>query len=123
MDKDAMERRLTAILKKTESGKNLPSPGWWVGDVAAERRTRDDMAAGRVSWREAYRNAKNGLEALGADNLALAELYTLSANDFYIMALESRIRPSDWQYLTKSANARGRPKKMHIKSPRDFSTD
>lgn len=111
MDKEAIRRRLESLLLKTETAENLEAGGWWVGDVAGERRTLDDLSAGRLAWRTAHRNARTGLEALEADEIEKAELYAWSATDLYIEALETRVRPSDLEVLARSARRRGKKPK------------
>lgn len=112
MHKEEMRRRLEAILKKTETAKNLTDIGYWVGDKAGELRAQEEMKSGRLAWATAQRHAAAGIERLEAGKLEDAELYTWSANDLYIDALEAqlkRIRPSE-RALDRPAGRRGRPK-------------
>ena len=108
---DLLRSRLEALLQKTHTAAQLPSGGFWVGDVAGERQVSDDIAAGRLNWRTAHRFAASGLQALDADNLELSQIYAWAATDLYVAALEARVRPSDLQVLGKAAKRRGRPAK------------
>ena len=109
MTPNSLHRRLTRLLKKTASAASLPAPSL-PGDIAGDRRAYDDLAAGRLYWAAAYRNAQLGLEALAAGDMETAELHTLAATDSYIDALEARVRPSDVAALGRPSERRGRPK-------------
>ena len=103
-----LRRRLDRVIVSTAGAEDLPGGGWWVGDVAGERQTRDDMAAGRLSWRNAHRCAREGLAALDEGNLEKARTYAWIAYDHFIAAIMTRLRPSDWDVLHKPAARRGR---------------
>ena len=111
MTPNSLHRRLTRLLKKTASAASLPVPSL-PGDIAGDRRAYDDLAAGRLYWAAAYRNAQLGLEALAADDMETAELCTWAATDCYIDALEACVRPSDIEDLSKKTKRRGRPRKI-----------
>lgn len=109
--RDHLHGRLTRLLEKTASAKDLNPGGWWVGDVAGERRVQDDLKGGRLYWRSAHDMARRGLEALACENREMAESCAWEATDLYIAALETRIRPSDMAALGRSSQRRGRPRK------------
>lgn len=112
LDEGAMLRlRLNRLFDATASGADLPPPSWWVGDVAAGRQVQDDIAAGRNSWREAHRCAREGLAALAEPDLEKARTYAWIATDHFIVAILTRVRPSDLAVLQKPAARRGRPTK------------
>ncbi|PBB80908.1 hypothetical protein CK218_10895 [Mesorhizobium sp. WSM3879] len=110
-DRDPLFDRLTMMVEKTRSAENLEYGGWWVGDVAGERRALDDLAAGRLSWRSSHDFAEQGLEALANGDREGALLCAWASTDLYIAALEARIRPEDKRALGQSSKKRGRPKK------------
>ena len=99
------------LLNKTASATGLRAPGWWVGNKADERRTRDDMAAGRLVWHAAHGKARQGLDALSQGDVEVAQLCAWAATDFYIEALEARLRPSELRELGRGSQLRGRPRK------------
>lgn len=112
MDKDEMRRRLEAIVRKTGGAINLTDVGWWDGDAAGKRRALDELKAGRLAWATAQRHAVSGIAKLDEGDLGAAELYTWSANDLYIDALEaqlSKVRPRARDALNRPAGRRGRP--------------
>jgi hypothetical protein len=111
MDSDMIRRRLEGMKAKTQSASNQPPAGWWGSNNSDERRVKDDWDAGRVHWREAYENACSGLRYLDEGAIEMAEICMFQAIDFYIVALEIRVRPSDMDVLKKPAKMRGRPKK------------
>lgn len=111
MDSEMMRRRLEGMKAKTQGAADQPAGGWWVGDISGERRVKDDWAAGRLVWRSAHQNACWGLEYLDKNDMEMAEICMFQAIDFYIEALEIRVRPSDLEVLDKPAKRRGRPKK------------
>lgn len=110
-DDDLLRDRLLTLIEKTKSAERLKAGGWWVGDVAGERRMRDDLVSGRVYWTNAHDHSRRGLESLDAGNRELALTYAWSATDFYVAALESRVRPADFAALGRSSERRGRPPK------------
>jgi hypothetical protein len=114
MEEDEIRRRIERLLHNTANAEGLPPGmnGFWVGDVADERRVMDNFAAGRSSWDAARSTAKLGLEAIDRGEVNLAEEFVLMATDFYIAALETRIRPSDLAVLGRSSQKRGRPRKI-----------
>lgn len=111
MDADALRRRLSGLARKTATATALGPFAYWDGDKAAERQVRDDFAAGRAHWRSAHSAAKLGLDALDKDDRQGASEFLWIATDFYISALERRIRQEDLQVLGKPAAKRGRPQK------------
>ena len=108
---DEIRRRLTTIIAKTKGAENVEVPAWWGDERADEQRVMDDLRSGRLAWRDAQRTARWGLEALVGGETERAEEYLSIATDWYIKALESRIEPSDLDFLSRSARRRGRPKK------------
>jgi hypothetical protein len=104
-----LRERLAALAEKTESGAGLRVSGlWMVGDRAGERQVLDDLEAGRVHWAAANRHARYGLEALAEGDRELALACARAATDFYAIALEAKVRPSDLQTLARPAQRRGR---------------
>ena len=117
-DEASLRRQLTAILAKTATASNLPSGGWWVGDVAAERQNLDDLRAGRTAWLAAHNSAERGLEALDSGAPEMAAMSLTNALWLYIDVLEKRVRPSDMRMLGRPAGRRARPSKKtgaHLK--------
>ncbi|PWB81858.1 MAG: hypothetical protein C3F11_14025 [Methylocystaceae bacterium] len=53
-----------------------------------------------------------GIEALDYGENHDAERFYEAAKGQYILALEARMRPSDWANLGKMAGKRGRPRKI-----------
>ena len=91
-------------------------PGYWVGDVADERRVKDDIKAGRLAWRSrASDRPEWGYKALPTGNLALAKELLVDRDGLVHRALESRIEPKDMAFLSNSAQRRGRQKKYRRK--------
>ncbi|KJZ32743.1 hypothetical protein TW83_01660 [Paracoccus sp. S4493] len=111
MDAKALRRRLEKIAHATASSQSVDATGFWVGDRAGERQATDDFSTGRRAWLGAYDAACAGLKALDGDDLDLAEIYVWQANDFLMDALWSRIEPSDVEFLSSSAQRRGRKPK------------
>ena len=111
VDPTLLRERLAKILAKTRSGDQLNPLGWWVGDTAGERQVMDDVSSGRAFWSSAFHNAEYGLQALDAGDIDAAYLRAWAATDFYVAALEKRVRRSDMSVLDKSARRRGRPPK------------
>lgn len=87
-------------------------PGGRAGNVADYRRAHDDIAAGRLHWRQAHDEAIDGLYALQNGDLEMARFCAWQATDFYIAALEGRIRPQDLRELRQPAKPRGRKRKV-----------
>jgi hypothetical protein len=108
---DLLRRRFANLIKKTESGAKLPPASWWVGDKAGERRVHDDIAAGRVFWKSAYDTAVQGIKVLDKGLLEEAGVLAWMATDFYISALENRVRPEELNMLSRPSQRRGRRKK------------
>jgi hypothetical protein len=106
---DALRERLSRILAKTASARNVEPLGWWLGDRAAERRVADDLTAGRIHFLGARENAEHGLEALDGGDLELASAALDQAELLYVAALECRVRPKDITELGAAAKRRGRP--------------
>lgn len=106
-----LRRRLTRLFQATAGAAKQGSGGWWIGDVAGERQVKDNLAAGRLSWRAAHRCAREGLTALEDGNLDVARSYAWDATDHFISAVLTRVRPSDFEMLNKPAARRGRPAK------------
>jgi hypothetical protein len=111
-DREAViRRRLSRIVEATKSAADSPpSAGWWVGDAAGERQAGDDLKAGRIRWHEARRCALAGLTALDGGDLEEADIYAWMATDHFIVAILTRLRPSDLAVLGKPASRRGRPR-------------
>jgi hypothetical protein len=104
--------RLNRILAATNAAQNMGPPGFWIGDIAGERQFKDDLKAGRGSYRTAHQKAVAGIKALDDGDLEMAELYAWEAHHFYIAALECRpVRPSEQHRQTTPAKKRGRPRK------------
>jgi hypothetical protein len=110
LDEDALRHRLTNLKMKTGSATKLDPAGFWVGDQAGERKVLDDWAAGRLEWRSAYTNAVLGLQTLDNGDAVGALEIAWIATDYYISAIERRIRPSEFAELSRSSQRRGRPK-------------
>jgi hypothetical protein len=110
-DEASLRRQLTTIKNKTANSITMDPGGWWVGDVAGERRVLDDLGAGRLAWWQAHNSAESGLAALEQGDLELAEVCLTNALWLYIDVLEGRVRPADMKILGKPSKRRGRPKK------------
>jgi hypothetical protein len=110
MDDAALRHRLASLVEKTKGAENLAPAAYWVGDTAGARRILDDRDAGRLSWRSAHRAARYGLEALESGDREAAEMCLRGATDAYIVALETRVRPSDLEALNRPSERRGRKK-------------
>lgn len=108
-DEASLRSRLDRIRQTTAGAKHLPPAAWWDGDTAGERQVRDDIAAGRLYFQTAHRNAVEGLAALDAGNMAIAEEHGWEAYHYLVTALIGRLRPSDLEVLHKPAKKRGRP--------------
>lgn len=102
--------RLETLRAQIEGVGHGARMGGFVLDVAGERQTRDDWAAGRIAWEAAWRHARRGLEALdrGDHETALSNLIEGQAQA--IAALGTRLRPDDLKQLAKPAKTRGRKK-------------
>lgn len=108
MGPDEMRRRLENIMRATASANDAVAVGWWVGDDAGERRAMDNFQSGRRAWLGAFRAAKRGLSALDDGDTELAGLSVWQATDFLLDALWSRMEPNDIEFLSNSAETRGR---------------
>jgi hypothetical protein len=111
IDKEAIRHRLTMLKIKMESAKKLGPAGFWVGDKAGERKVLDDCAAGRFQWRSGYKSAVLGLETLDNGDAEGALEFAWIATDYYVSAIERRLRPSELAELSRSSQRRGRPPK------------
>ena len=109
MDADSIRDRLTRIAVFTAASSGVNALGYWLGDVAEERRIEDDLGSGRADWKGAHRAAKLGVESLDAGNLKAAEEFAWIAVEYLLAALNSRIEPADLKFLSNSAARRGRP--------------
>ncbi len=108
MNADSIRRRLEKIARATAPAQSVDATGFWVGDQAGERRALDDLRTGRRDWLGACRSSQQGLKALDEGELEMAEIYVWQATDFLLGALWSRMEPSDIEFLSKSAQRRGR---------------
>jgi hypothetical protein len=105
----SLRSQLTTIKNKTASAEILKPGSWWVGDLAAQRQVRDNLAAGRLEFRGAWHSACYGLDALDEGDLDAAEIWLTNALWLYINVLEKRVRPDDVAMLARSIQKRGRP--------------
>lgn len=110
MEAQYIRARLEKLKAQIEGVGHGATMGYWVGDVAGERRHHDDWAAGRAFWHTAWSNANAGLEASAEGNHDRALNFLLEAQAMAIDALGSRLRPDDLKQLAKPAKARGRKK-------------
>ncbi|SJM33008.1 hypothetical protein [Mesorhizobium delmotii] len=114
MSADPLHDRLSRLVTKTAGAEAIGPGGWWVGDVAGERQVLDDLAGGRLHWRQAHSAALSGLDALKSGDHDLADAWAWTATDLYVAALEAflhRVRPKEKPLLTRPAGRRGRPRK------------
>jgi hypothetical protein len=107
----ALRAQLTKLLHVTAGAAGLMPAAAWRGDKAGERRVRDDLASGRVSFRNAHQSAQRGLAALDRDELDLARAALDNGLWLLIDALMTRVRPEDRKTLGRPAKRRGRPQK------------
>jgi hypothetical protein len=106
---DVLRRRLEVLVAKTAAAERFEPAAWYGRDRAGERRASDDLRAGRLAWQSAWRHARSAIEALDAGDLSYAQQLAWSATDFYVSALEGRVRPADMETLVRgSARRRGR---------------
>lgn len=105
-----LRNRLEWIKNATAPSVGLAPTAYWEGDKAEERRVQDDMDSGRLSWSQAHDFALDGLRAIDAGNLEIAESLLWHATGYFIEAVWSRTTPADIAFLSNSAAQRGRSK-------------
>jgi hypothetical protein len=106
IDPDWIEHCLKEIVASTP-GERI-SGGFWVGDVAAERRASDNLRSGRIYWHQSRESALRGLDALKRGDMDYAELAWRSALALRAAANEAQLKPSQFALLQRDAGARGR---------------
>lgn len=111
-----MTARLRARLNKL-ARVTYAAPGLGVFDAesrADEMRVGEDVKSGRVSLGLAHDEAREGLRALDADDIAQAEEHRFRSEEMIIGVFETMIsaRATNAKALAKPAGKRGRPRKM-----------
>ena len=123
---DPLRIRLTSLAAKTATAEAVAIPAWRIGDQAGERRAHDDLASGRLFWRQAHDAACRGLEALERGDRDMAELYRVGR----VRRLHCRHRdppqagrPGNAGTVGLTTWAPTRQEKLKKKSPRYFLTE
>ena len=98
---------LERIIDRTAGAESVEEPAVWAGDSAGERRAMDDQGSGRLPWRAANRNARDGLVALDAGDEEAAKACLSHAKRLLIAAYEAVITLEQISGLNTSARRRG----------------
>lgn len=99
---DALETLLVKTRNKVGVG------GYWVGDTVEEQRVNRDLRSGAAHFRTAHNHAKNGLTALAAGEIDLAETYLNEGKTLLIEALGKQLPQAGLRTLTADYKPKGR---------------